>query len=100
MVPLTDMDIDEAYKLEALPDDFECPLCMMVKAEIFECSKCNQGACKDCLSDFTSRNGKGNVAQHVFECTICHNIAKMDPQNKIMSDILLNLRFLCPGVCA
>jgi hypothetical protein len=100
VVPLTEMDLDDDYKLEALPDDFECPLCFMVKAEIFECEKCSSGACKECLSDFTSRSGKGNVSQHIFECTICHAVAKMNPLNRIMTDILLNMRFICSGPCA
>ena len=34
---LTMDDFDEKYNLEALPDDYECPICMMVKEEMMEC---------------------------------------------------------------
>ena len=37
---LTMEDFDENYNLEALPNDYECPLCMIVQDEIMECPHC------------------------------------------------------------
>ena len=72
---LTEHDFDPTYFLEALPQcDYECPLCFMVKDDMIECAKCQQGSCRECLTDFTTRSGKGNVNQGKFECTICHQV--------------------------
>jgi hypothetical protein len=60
---------------------------MMVKEDMLECPKCSQGACRDCLADFTTRNKKGNVAQNKYECSICHGVGVFNPPNKIMVEL-------------
>jgi len=73
--------------LEEIPADIECPLCMMVKDDMVECTKCSQASCRDCNKDFTTRSGKGNVNMGKFECTTCHTVNIMNPQNKILKEI-------------
>lgn len=92
-IQLKIQDLDTNYKLEALPEDFECQICMTVKEDMLECTKCSQGACRDCLADFTTRSKKGNVAQNKFECSICHNVGVFFPPNKIMVELFQHLRF-------
>ena len=61
-LPLTEEDFDHTYQLESLPQcDYECPLCFMVKEDMLECLKCQQGSCRSCLSDYTRRQATGNV---------------------------------------
>ena len=86
-MPLTEHDFDPQYKLEALPTDYECPICFMVKDDFYECPKCDQGSCRECLTDFTAKSGKGNPGQCKFECTICHTVAIFNKPNKIWCDI-------------
>ena len=52
---LTLDDFDENYMLEALPEDYECPLCMIVQDDILECPSCKQISCKDCNIGFTTK---------------------------------------------
>jgi hypothetical protein len=42
LCPLTINDFDDTYKLNELPPDIECPLCMMIKEQIVECGNCFQ----------------------------------------------------------
>lgn len=62
LIQLKVQDLDANYKLEALPSDFECQLCFMVKEDMLECPKCSQGACRECLGDFTNRQKSGNTS--------------------------------------
>ena len=52
-VQLIVADFDEAYTLDEFPEDFECPLCMMVREDVVECPKCFQSSCRDCNVEFT-----------------------------------------------
>lgn len=72
MVQLTMADFDKTDRLDEFPEDFECPLCMMIKQEVVECPKCSQQSCRDCNVAFTNKQGKGNPNQNHFECTTCH----------------------------
>jgi len=40
IVTLTIDDFDDTYRLDEMPFDFECPLCMMIKEAVVECPKC------------------------------------------------------------
>ena len=90
---LTELDVDPEYKIDSIPQDFECQLCFMVKDNFYDCSKCSQSACKDCLEDFTKRSGKGDINSKKYECTICHDVNVMQPQNRIMFEVFQHLRF-------
>ena len=35
----------------------------------------------------------------VFECTTCHTVGQFSNQNKILKEIMMNLKFQCPGPC-
>lgn len=83
-MPITEYDFDPTYKLEALPTDYECPLCFMIKEDMLECQKCKQGSCKECLTMFSKKQNAGNVAQGKFECTVCHNVNVFAKPNKIL----------------
>ena len=61
-VQLTFADFDDSYMLDSFPEDFECPLCMMVKLDLMECPKCFQLSCHDCNMSFSQKNSKTNVA--------------------------------------
>ena len=74
LCPLTINDFDDTYKLNELPPDIECPLCMMIKEQIVECGNCYQLSCFDCNVDFTKRAKKGDIAKLIFECTTCHSV--------------------------
>ena len=97
---LNDHDFDPIYRMESLPQcDFECPLCCIVKEDMLECANCKAANCRDCATDFTNRNKHGNVAQGKFECSICHKVTIHTRPDKILFDIFLNLKFMCPGAC-
>ena len=72
---LNENDFDPTYYLDALPQcDFECPLCMCIKEDMLECATCLASGCRECVTGFTNKNQKGNVAQGKFECTICYKV--------------------------
>lgn len=69
-------DYDESHQFEAMPDDFECPLCMMVKTELYECNNCHQQSCRECNVSYSSKKKDTNCAQNKFECTTCHKVGE------------------------
>jgi len=98
LIPLIEADFDPENMLEQFPEDFECPSCMMIQLDMLECKHCQQLCCKGCLSQFSQVAGK-SVANGKFECTICHKVDVFNKQNKILTDILMNLRFQCNSKC-
>ena len=98
MIPLLECDFDPENILDAFPEDFECPACMMIREELLECKHCFTLCCKDCLGLFSKAPGK-NIPNGKFECTVCHKVDSFNKQNKILQDILMNLRFQCTGKC-
>lgn len=49
---ITAEDINDSYKLEALPEDFECQVCFIVRDDMLMCSNCRYQCCFGCLSGF------------------------------------------------
>jgi hypothetical protein len=84
---LTLRDFNVNYKIEELPSDYECPLCMMVKEDMIECKKCYQGSCKGCLEAFSKSAGRQSPGVGKYECTICHYIGEFHPMNKIVAEV-------------
>ena len=98
IIPLMEQDFDVENMLDQFPEDFECPSCMMIMPELLECRSCHQFCCKDCLANFSKMPGK-NVPNGKYECTVCHQIDSFNKQNRILQDILMNLRFQCTSKC-
>ena len=40
IIPLIAEDFDAENLLDQFPEDFECPSCMMIQAELLECRSC------------------------------------------------------------
>lgn len=90
VVRLNEKNIELNQKLETLPEYFECPVCMMIRSNIFECKHCKTKACEHCLKEFTKKELSQNpnlANQQKFKCTIC---LKIDVQ-KQMQRYLFNL---------
>jgi hypothetical protein len=93
VVQLSLSDFNQAYMLEELPPDVECPICYYIKPDIVECTNCFQSGCKECNDDFTSKKKSGNIGQRKYECTTCHSVNVFSNQNKILQEIMMNLNF-------
>ena len=78
IIPVLESDFDPENLLESFPEDFECPLCMLIRSEMLECRHCSQTCCRECLTSF-SKVGNKNIPNGKFECTVCH---KVDVFNK------------------
>lgn len=86
-------DYDENHHLDSFPEDFECPLCMMIKTELFECSNCHQFSCYDCNTSFSAKKNDTNIKLLKFECTTCHKVGVFQQMNPILKQILNSLMF-------
>ena len=98
-IPLKIQDFDRTYKLEALMEDVECPLCMTIKEDMVECPNCSTGCCRECITDFTARSGKGNPNQNKFQCSVCDKVTVFSTPNEIMKQVFQHLMFKCNNAC-
>ena len=76
--PVAQEHFDETFKLDTLPDFFECAGCMSIYPDILECPKCSAHACQACVDSYSAAPKKAKAAEFPtaphFKCLLCNNI--------------------------
>ncbi len=80
-------------------DYYDCPVCMEMKEELYECSSCTTRACVPCLAGFSKKEHDQNAnlkAQNIYKCTLCYKVAQQKPMHKFLKGLLNEIKFKCP----
>jgi hypothetical protein len=89
---------DSKTKLEAIPDFYECPVCLSLRENILECPKCKARSCADCLEDFSKSEHSKNPTfkrDGIYKCTICLKVDKQLSMHRFLFNLLQELKFKC-----
>ena len=53
---------------------YDCPSCLEMREELFECPSCTGRACPPCLTSFSKNDHNANPeskSKGMYKCTIC-----------------------------
>ena len=96
LIPISEDELDDGMLIDSMPQDMECSACYIIKDDYVECPQCRALSCVECITDHSKRQNNGEHNPNKFHCMMCRKVGPMNPMNKILKDILLHLRFVCP----
>jgi hypothetical protein len=80
-------------------DYYDCPSCMEMKEELFECPSCTTRGCRQCLVSYSKAEhakNPGSEAKGIFKCMLCYKFLPQKTMHKFLRQLLNDIRFKCP----
>ena len=66
---------DKKTKLEQMIDYYECPGCMEMNEELYECTSCTTRGCHRCLGSYSKAEyakNPGTEGKGIYKCMLCY----------------------------